>query len=62
MKGIVIDCKTGKLRSADDGLPMPPAPAIVLNKGVDLERIQPAVDKVTDLEARVIKLEGAHVL
>lgn len=39
MKGIVVNCKTGKVRKVDDGLPFPETPLEPEKEGVDLDKV-----------------------
>ncbi len=62
MKGIVVDCKTGKQEMVDDGLPMPKPPTYILPVGVDLNEVAEAIKKVDALDDRLKALEANRVL
>jgi hypothetical protein len=62
MKGIVVDCKTGKVQQVDDGLPPPPFTPPPPPHTLDLDQVAGAIKKVDELDSRVKALEKASVL
>jgi hypothetical protein len=57
MKGIKVDCKTGKITEIDDGLPSPEPPPYIEPKGIDLAVLTQKLEEVEKLKSRVEKLE-----
>ena len=44
MKGIVVDCETGKTEEVDDGEPFPECPIREERTGVDLREVKKLLD------------------
>jgi len=60
MRGIIVNCKTGKTETIDDGLPMPDIVPDVELTGIDLEVASQKLQELDHLKARVDVLEAAQ--
>jgi hypothetical protein len=60
MKGIIVDCKTGKITEIDDGLPRPESPSYVEPTGVDLADLARKLSEIDELKARIENLEKKY--
>jgi hypothetical protein len=60
MKGVIVDCKTGKVREIDDGFPMPeyttPEPEL---KSLDLAEVAQKLKEFDQLKAEFSELKKA---
>lgn len=61
MKGVIADCKTGKIKEVEDGLPMPVYPPHVEPEGLNLAEVSQILKEFTQLKADVDKLKKKGV-
>lgn len=57
MKGIVVDCKTGKTEEVDDGLPMPEMRPFSEPEGVDLQVVAQKLKEFDELKAELEEIK-----
>jgi hypothetical protein len=57
MKGITYDCKTGKVREIEDGLPMPTPPPFIEPVGLNLAEAATKLKEIDQLKADVAALK-----
>lgn len=60
MRGIIVNCKTGKTDTIDDGLPMPDMVPDVELTGINLVEASQKLQEIDHLKARVDALEAAQ--
>ena len=58
MKGIVIDCKTGKMKEVNDGLPMPEFLPYTEPEGIDLVEVAQKLKELDIIKADVEQLKA----
>jgi len=59
MKGIIVDCKTGKVKEIYDSLPLPEMPPYIEPKGIDLAEVAQKMGEIDELKVKVSDLEKA---